>query len=83
MLVIREEQAEVFRQVALENFEAAILTHIKEFKPRFYKVLGKEQLCVALCQAMQRAEIYGFTNKGPVRFYVDLILLYGTRVWRK
>ena len=78
MLVIREEQMEVFKQVALESFEIEMVAHSKEFTPRLCKVLGEEQLRVALRQAMQRAESYGFTNKGPVRFYIDLMFLYGS-----
>ncbi len=78
MLVIREEQMEVFRKIALENFESEMVAHSQEVRPRLYKVLGEEQLRVALRQAMQRAEGYGFTNKGPVRFYIDLMFLYGS-----
>ena len=78
MLAIREEQVEVFRQVALENFENDMVTHSKEFTPGLCKVLGDEQLRVVLRQAIQQAESYGFTNKGPVRLYIELMFLFGS-----
>jgi len=40
-------------------------------------VIGDEQLRVALRQAMERADTYGFTNRGPIRLYIELMFLYG------
>ena len=78
MLVIRAEQVKVFEQAALRRFEDEMVVHSKEFTPRLCEVLGDEQLRAALRQAMQRATHYGFTNRGPMRFYIELRFLFGS-----
>lgn len=78
MLSIREEQMEVFRQFALENFETEMVEHSQEFAPRLCKVLGEKQLRIAIRHAITKAESYGFTNIGPVRLYIDLMFMYGS-----
>jgi hypothetical protein len=78
MLRIREEQMKVFEVAALRNFEDEMVEHSKEFTPRLCEVLGEKQLRVALRQAMQRADDYGFTNRGPVRLYIELMFLCGS-----
>ena len=78
MLRIREQQMKVFEAAALRNFEDEMVEHSKEFTPRLCEVLGEEQLRVALRQAMQRADAYGFTNRGPIRLYIELTFLCGS-----
>ena len=67
-----------FENDALRRFEDEMVLHSKEFTPRLCKVLGDEQLRVALRQAMERADTYGFTNRGPIRLYIELMFLYGS-----
>jgi len=78
MLVIRPEQMELFRRIARQPFEAEMLAHGKRFSPRLSEVLGDEQLRVALRRAIDRATGYGFTNRGPVRLYIELMFLFGS-----
>jgi hypothetical protein len=78
MLIIRKEQMKAFENDALRRFEGEMLLHSKEFTPRLCKVLGDEQLRVAVRQAMERADSYGFTNRGPIRLYIELMFLYGS-----
>ncbi len=77
MLIIRKEQMKAFENDALRRFEDEMVVHSKEFTPRLCKVIGDEQLRVALRQAMERADTYGFTNRGPIRLYIELMFLYG------
>lgn len=78
MLKIRPEQIKVFEANALRKFEDEMVGHSKEFTPRLCKVLGDAQLRVALHQAMQRATYHGFTNRGPMRLYIELMFLCGS-----
>lgn len=78
MLVIRAEQMKVFERVALESFEDEMVEHSKEFTPRLCEVLGDEQLRVALRQAMERADTYGFTHRGPIRMFIEMMFLFGS-----
>lgn len=78
MLTIREEQMKAFENVALGRFEDEMVIHSKKFTPQLCKVLGDDQLRAALRQAMERADTYGFTNRGPIRLYIELMFLYGS-----
>ncbi len=78
MLVIRQEQLEVFRQAAFSAFENEMVVHSQELSPRLCKVIGEEQLRAALRQAMSRASGYGFTNRGTLRLYIELMFLCGS-----
>ena len=78
MLKIRAAQFKVFEEAALQSFEDEMVVHSRKLTPRLSKVLGEDQLRVALRQAMERAGTYGFTNRGPVRLYIELMFLYGS-----
>ncbi|MCP3868897.1 MAG: hypothetical protein GY703_12530 [Gammaproteobacteria bacterium] len=78
MLKIRSTQMNVFDEAALRCFEDDMVVHSEEFSPRLCEVIGEAQLRVALRQAMKRADAYGFTNRGPIRLYIELMFLYGS-----
>jgi hypothetical protein len=78
MLQIREEQMVVFEQAALRRFEDEMVVHSKEFSPELCEIIGDEQLRVALRQAMARAARYGFTYRGPIRLFIEMMFLCGS-----
>jgi hypothetical protein len=78
MLQIRAQQMTAFEQAALRRFEDEMVVHSKEFTPRLCEVLGDEQLRVALRLATARAIGYGFTNRGPIRLFIELMFLCGS-----
>jgi hypothetical protein len=77
-LQVRPEQRQVFEQAALRTFEDEMVVHSQEFSPRLCEVLGEEQLRIALRQAMERAMGYGFTNRGSLRLYIEMMFLFGS-----
>lgn len=78
MLVIRNEQMEVFREAAQANFENEMLIHLEEFSPPLFKTVGEDQMRQVIQFGIQRAKNHGFTFRGPVRLYLDLMLLFGS-----
>jgi hypothetical protein len=78
MWTVRQDQVEAFRQYHLQKFEDEMVEHSKEFSPILSKLLGDEQLRVALRAAMLRANGYGFTNRGPLRLYIEMMFLCGS-----
>ncbi|MCJ7602697.1 MAG: hypothetical protein MUO63_14510, partial [Desulfobulbaceae bacterium] len=78
MLVIRPEQMEVFKEAALRSFESEMLLHLGEFSPPLFKAVGEEQMRKAVRLGMERTNGYGFTYRGPVRLYLELMLLFGS-----
>jgi hypothetical protein len=77
MLIIRKEQIAVFEEIAQKNFELELADHIREFIPKHAKAVGEEQVSAAVSYGVERARQYGFTNQGPVRFFIELLCLFG------
>jgi hypothetical protein len=77
MLTIRREQMEALDRPALAAFEAEMVIHCNGFSPPLCKVLGEAQLRLVIRQAIERARGHGFTNRGPVRLFIELTLLFG------
>jgi hypothetical protein len=78
MLIIRGEQLEVIRKKARVPFETEMVSHAQAFSPRLTAVIGEAQLRVAITRALDRAEDYGFTSRGPLQLYVELMFLFGS-----
>jgi hypothetical protein len=78
VLVIRAEQMKIFEQASRRRFEDEMVAHSKAFSPRLCEVLGDEPLRAALRPAIARAEDYGFTNRGPIRLFIELMFLCGS-----
>ena len=78
MLVIRDQQMQSFAQNAKKQFQDGIVTHISRFAARRFEILGEKAIGQIVSSGMERAEKYGFTNRGPVRFYVELMFMLGS-----
>ena len=78
MIVIRQNQLDSLLEAGLAEFENEMMAHSKEFSPRLTELLGDEQLRIAVGQAMDRAASYGFTYRGPIRLYIELMFLCGS-----
>lgn len=78
MLKIRNEQIKALEDVAKQNFEKDLVRHIKEFAPKHSEVIQEEGVQNVVRLGMERAEKYGFTRRGPVQFYVELMFMFGS-----
>lgn len=78
MLRIRDEQIRALEEVADRNFEAGLVDHIKEFAPKHTEVIGDEHVREAVQAGIERAKEYGFSKRGPIRFFVEMKLLLGS-----
>ncbi|MCB2263704.1 MAG: hypothetical protein LGR52_12340 [Candidatus Thiosymbion ectosymbiont of Robbea hypermnestra] len=78
MILIRKDQLEAFRQTALHRFEEELVAHSRDFAPELSKIIGEERLRSAIRAAMTRANRYGFTNRGPLRLFVEMMFLFGS-----
>lgn len=77
-MLIRAEQMEAFEQAGRRRFEEEMVEHSKNFAPPLCEVIGDEQLRVALRSAMSRAGSYGFTYRGPIRLFIEMMFLCGS-----
>ncbi len=78
MLQIRQEQMDQLKQETMRRFLNEMLAHSRQFSPRLCEVLGEPQLRIALNMVMDRARDHGFTNRGPIRLFVELVFLFGS-----
>lgn len=77
MLVIREAQLKAFEDRALDDYIKELAQHCREFAPALCRTLSDKQLHHALHQGIDRAESHGSTLRGPTRFYIDMMFLFG------
>ena len=79
-MIVRAEQMEVLRQVAQHNFEGEMVRHLQQFSARHSAVIGEHAVREVVALGMSRAKGYGFVNRGPVRFYLESMFLFGSDV---
>jgi hypothetical protein len=75
---IRPEQMDAMREAPTRAFESEMLTHLRGFAPELWRVVGREGFHRAIQLGLRRAEGYGFTNRGPVRLYLELMFALGS-----
>ena len=78
MLVIRKEQIEILEAAASGNFEASLVEHIKKVARRHTDVIGDAGTRAIVKSGLERAKSYGMTKRGPARFFVEMIFLFGS-----
>lgn len=78
MLHIRKQQLITFRQQAQLAFEDEIVDHLRKFAPKLCTILEGQHIRQVIQLGINRAKKYGFTNRGPVRFYIDLMTMLGS-----
>lgn len=78
MWTIRQEQTDAFRQHHLQKFEDDMVEHSKEVAPVLCKLIGDEYVRPAVHRGIKQAQAYGFTNRGPIRLFIELKLLFGS-----
>jgi len=77
MWTIRQEQTEAFRRYHLKKFEDQMVVHLKTFAAQHWKAIGEQAGREAIRWGIEQAKKYGFTNRGPVRFYIELMFMLG------
>lgn len=78
MLVIRSAQMDPFKQAARRTFQDEMVNHLAEFSPPLFNAAGEASIRQTITLGIERAESYGFTFRGPVRLYLELMLLFGS-----
>lgn len=78
MLNIRTTQLEAFEGAARQAFEFEMLEHLRQFSPPLVESTGDSQMRVVISHGLAKAEQFGFTYRGPVRLYLELMLLFGS-----
>lgn len=77
-MIIRKAQMEELSEVPLRAFEDEMVEHLAEFSPQLFKVIKEDQMREVVRFGIKKADGYGFTFRGPIRLYLELMLLYGS-----
>ena len=75
---IRREQLEALENAAARRFESEIVEHVREFAPRLFSILGEPAVRAFARNGIVRAAKYGFSQRGPAKLYVEMMLSFGT-----
>lgn len=77
VIQISNKQLKRLEPYALDNYINELVVHCDESFPHLKQTMGKESLEQALRQGVNKANEQGFTQRGPVKFYVDLLIAFG------
>jgi len=77
-LVIRDAQRPPLREMALRAFQGLMVEHLCRYAPQHSRGIGPAAVRDVVLRGMERAATYGFTKRGPVRFYLELMMLMGS-----
>jgi hypothetical protein len=67
-----------FGDAALANFENQMVKQLQSFTPKHCEVIGDGGVRNVIRLGIERAEIHHLTNRGPVRFYIELMFMLGS-----
>lgn len=77
-MVIRTEQMVQMEKYAERAFESEMANHLREFAPARTQSMGDESLKTMVRAGLSKARGHGFTVRGSVRLYLDLMCVFGS-----
>lgn len=79
MLNISSQQMGSLADVPRRSFASELVDHLRGFAPRLFELRGEDAVHRVTEAAIQRAIDAGFTLRGPVRLWVELVFCHGHR----
>lgn len=77
-MIIRQQQIAVFDVIGEKKFEDEMVEHIQQFAPRLSDVVSEPGVRRAVQLGLKRSRQYGLSNRGPVRFYIEAMISFGS-----
>jgi hypothetical protein len=77
-MIIRAQQMDELTRLAQSSFECEMVRHLQQFSARNCAVIGEPAVREIVALGTRRAQGCGFTNRGPVRFYLESMFLFGS-----
>lgn len=78
MLVISPDTYKVYSSDAYQHFEDEMLQHMSTYSPALSRVLGEDGLRRAVQHGMERADTHGFTLRGPIQSFLEIVFVFGS-----
>jgi len=76
-MIIRSEQFEILESYAKASFVTEMADHLRSFAPKICEVVGEPGIRQIAETGIQRAQGYGLTGRGPIRFFLELTCSLG------
>lgn len=76
-MIIREEQLASLEEIRLPDFEHFMVEHLADYSPLHSTSLGEPGIRKLIRAGVERAERHRFTHRGPVKFYIEAMILLG------
>jgi hypothetical protein len=77
-VIIRQHQMDALGAAVLSGFENEMVAHLANFSPALSQTIQESQMREAIRFGIARAQEYGITFRGPVRLYLELMMLFGS-----
>jgi len=78
IVIIRKAQLEPAAKAAAAAFEQEMVNHLFSFSPKHCEVIKEPGVREVIRLGLQRAEAFGFTFRGPVRLFIELMFMFGS-----
>lgn len=78
VIKINQKQLKTLEPYALDNYVSELVLHCDECYPHLKKTMGESKLRQTLKEGIEQAEHSGFTQRGPVQFYIDMMIAFGS-----
>ena len=78
MLLIRSSQMETLNANSMNQYKAELCRHLKYYDPHLCETAGDEALEKTVHFGLKRAHECGFTQRGPIRTYLEIMLSLGS-----
>lgn len=78
MLSIRPAQWRALTELGLVRFEHEMTEHLSDFAPELAQFAGRDSIRAVVRLGIARARVYGFTHRGPLRTYLEVMLVLGS-----
>ena len=76
-MIIRKQQLQSLEEVRSPAFDDFMVNHLRDFTPLHWQSLGEAGIRNLITAGIQHAKAHGLTHRGPVRFYIESIVLLG------
>jgi hypothetical protein len=78
VLVVRDHQVAALRDAAVRRFHGELVEHLAHYAPELARILGPTRMRDVVERGVEEAAGHGFGQRGPVRFYLELMFSLGT-----
>jgi hypothetical protein len=78
VLTLGAEQMDAVARQEASEFARAMVAHLRAFAPEHATRIGDAALLRVVALGIERAAPYGFTWRGPVKLYLEMMILFGS-----